>query len=649
MSRVQNEKQELTDLKIALGAYHDGLYDIAANYLRVFLKKYPKSKFTQKVSLLLASAYAKAGKVQKALEAYHSILSKGSSLSDTQRLEIHAIMYGLLKKSGKPKKAAAQLKAMANLSLDKKIKNTTSFAAFINLAKYYQQKGNAGLAEQTLNNLLSLSPPSPWKEQAMLRKVTILAAQKRFSDIYSLLKPIIRQEKYTDPVGKKFYFYWAFSNLELKRFCVAQGVFKNLILPFKDTSLLGAIIRGYITSFTKCFADEHMRDEIFQVLQKEFQKRPSILFQIYYLEGLTYYQEGVYPKAKTVWIKTLKTFPDHPGLPDILIKLDTIFHQAKDLKKWEEILLGINKSKKYLPETREVDNYLLGNFYFDLKKYETALPFYFSIMNNKKYRKFCLERIVLCYYYLKKYKEAKTNLSILLLENPQLSESPPILYLQGDLLLRSGKTENALTLFKKIVQKKRETPGSQTSIWLSKAELELGKIYYLKKDFESSKRALMDVLKQVTGNIDENRLAAFYLGLISEDEGKPELSETYFQIASLSTNSAIKTEALFRLGLAKKSLKHYKESAEIFQKIINMNDQTALKWKDLSRLQLAELYVLQKKYAKASGQIKYLIEKSKDEDIKKQAGKLFQLIKKRSQAKSTRIFQRTPTVGKLAA
>ena len=623
-SPTLSSPQELTDLKIAVGAYEDGLYKIAASYLLAFLKKYPKSKFATKASMLLASAFLKVGKDKNALETYHSILNKSKNLKEISLLQIHYSIYEILKRKHLPE-AIVHLKFIVDLSLRKKIKNNISYQTFLELVAYYKNKGNTTQAEKILDEFLLLSPPGLWREKALLQKAILLTLQNRFDESLSLLKPIIQKTKNFEGRGKEFYLYWAISNLKRKRYCVAQDAYKKLIKPFMDTPTLNSVINGYILSFSKCFADEHVRNEIFLSLYRKFKKRPSILFQIFYLEGLINFQEGKYKKSSAIWVKTLKDFPDHPKLPEILVKLDKIFKKTKDLKTWEALLLEINKGKKYLPETREVDGLLLGNLYFSQKKYETALPLYFSIINKKEYRKFCLERIVLCYYYLEKYREAKTNLGILLLENPQLSEKPSILFLQADLLLRSNKTEKALNLFNKLMGEKKQD-SNMSSIWTVKAKLELGKIYFLKKDFETAKKYFMDVLKQVTNNTEDNRIAAFYLGLISEKEKKPELSETYFQIASLSKKMPIRIEALFRLGLAKKMLKSYKESEKIFQDIIKKH-QGYTNWQELSRLQLAEIYIISKSYGKAMPQIKYLLEKSKDTDIKKQANKLFKIIK----------------------
>lgn len=624
-SPTLSSPQELTDLKIAVGAYEDGLYKIAAGYLQTFLKKYPKSKFTTEASLLLANAFLKTRDSKSALLTYRSILNKSRNLNKITLIQIHYSIYEILKKKHLTE-AIVHLKFIVDLSLRKKIKNNISYQALLDLATYYKNEGNTTQAEKILDEFLLLSPPGLWREEALLQKTILLTLQNRFDESLSLLKPIIQKTKNLEGRGKEFYLYWAISNLKRKRYCVAQGAYKKLIKPFMDTPTLNSVINGYILSFSKCFADEHVRNEIFLSLYRKFKKRPSILFQIFYLEGLINFQEGKYKKSSAIWIKTLKSFPDHPKLPEILVKLDKIFKKTKDLKAWEALLLEISKGKEYLPETREVDSLLLGNLYFSQKKYETALPLYFNTINKKKYRKFCLERIILCYYYLEKYREAKTNLSILLLENPRLSEKPSILFLEADLLLRSNKTEKALDLFNKLIGEKKQDTGNMSGIWIVKAKLELGKIYFLKKDFETAKKYFMDVLKQVTSNIEDNRIAAFYLGLISEKEKKPELSETYFQIASLSKKMPIRIEALFRLGLAKKTLKSYKESEKIFQDIIKKH-QGYTNWQELSRLQLAEIYVISKSYGKAIPQIKYLLEKSKDTDIKKQANKLLKIIK----------------------
>jgi len=618
-------QQELTDLKIAVGAYQDGLYKIAANYLNTFLRKYPRSPFKTQIALLLAEAYKKTGKQKRALETYQSILNGNKRLNDFLLLKIHYAMFEILKKEHLSK-GIVHLEFIEKLAVQKRIRNDIVYKTLLELAGYYRKKKEAKKTEKILNHLLALNPPSPWRDRALLGMAALMVAQKRFEGLRTMLRPIIREKEKIEGPEKAFYLYWALANLKLKRFCVAQKTYKKLIRPYTDTPTLPSVISGYIVSFFQCFADENVRTAAFFSLSKKFQKRPSILFQIYYLEGLVYYQEGHDKKASTIWIKTLKEFPDHPKLPDILVRLDGIFRKTNALKSWEEILLNISKDKKYLPESREIANFFLGNLYFMRRKYATALPFYFGIINNKKYRKFCLERIVLCYYYLKKYKEAKTNLGILLLENPQMADKPFILFLRADLMLRAGKTDKAMTILKRLVS---TLPRHKESgdIWVVKAKLELGKIFFLKKDFDNAKKYLLDVLKQAATPIEDNRMAAFYLGLISEKEKNPELSETYFQIASLSKKTPIRVESLFRLALSKKALKSYKESEKIFLSIIRDYGNRFPEWRDLSELQLAEIYMALHLKDKAETQLHTLMEKSKDPDIKAQAGKLLRRLK----------------------
>ncbi len=626
--RTGISQQELTDLKIAVGTYQDGLYKIAADYLKTFLRKYPKSSFKTRVALLLAEAYRKTGKRKKAFDTYQSVLNGNKRLNDLLLLKIHYAMYEILKKRHLSK-GIVHLEFIEKLAVQKKIRNEIVYKTLLELAKYYyQKKKDIKKTEKILNRLLALKPPSPWRDRAMLQKAALLVEQKRFKTLLTLLRPIIREKGKIKGTERAFYLYWALANLKLKRFCVAQKTYKKLIQPYTDTPTLPSVISGYILSFFQCFADENVRTAAFLSLSKKFEKRPSILFQIYYLEGLVYDQAGNDKKASAIWIKTLKEFPDHPKLPDILVRLDGIFRKTNALKLWEEILLNISKDKKYLPESREIANFFLGNLYFMRGKYATALPFYFGIINNKKYRKFCLERIVLCYYYLKKYKEAKTNLGILLLENPQLADKPFILFLQADLMLRAGKTEKAMTLLKRLAANVSRHKKPE-DLWVVKAKLELGKIYFLKKDFDNARKYLLDVLKQALTPIEDNRMAAFYLGLISEKEKNSELSETYFQIASLSQKTPVRVESLFRLALAKKALGSYKESEKIFLSLVKNYGSRYPEWRDLSNLQLAEIYIILRQKDKAESQLRTLMEKSKDSDIKAQACRMLRDIQKK--------------------
>ena len=629
--------QEITDLKIAVGAYEDGLYKIAATYLSNFLKKYPHSRHRLQVSLLLGNSLKKVGKNHEALKVYQAILNTYNVQNSAILIRIHYEIYQILSKKGEKKRAVSHLKRIVDISSKKKIINSPACQAFLELTEYYRNLNKIPEAQHILDKLLSLNPPDPWREKALLLKISMLATQKRFDDLLSMLSPLIKKMKGPNGNNKTFYLYWAVANLKRNRYCQAQEAYKKLLTFYSDTPTLPSVLTGYVISFFKCFADLNVREQMFQSLEKKFKNRPSILFQIYYLEGLLNYEEGRFEKARLVWTQTLDRFPDHPKVPEILLKLDKIFHQSGDTKTWEALLLKVNKEKRYPLETKEVASLLLGNLYFSQKKYETALPFYFNIINKKRYRRYCLEKIVFCYYYLGKFKEAKTNLGILLLENPQISDQSNILFLQADLALRSNRTEEALRLLKRLVEKSSSKKGKnkeREQFWEQKAKLELGKLYFMRKDYNEAKRYLLEVFRYVSADsMEDNRIAAFYLGLIAMQEKNYELSETYFQIASLSKDPKIRVEALFRRGLSEKKLKNFFESIKTFEMVIReFQDQKA--WVELSRLELAKIYIYLHNYVKVTPLLKNLVEKSKDEALKKQAKELLnQIIIKRHKTK----------------
>ena len=621
--------QELTDLKIATGAYEDGLYKIAAGYLEGFLKKYPGSKYELQVSMLLGSCLRKTGENTKALKVYQSILTKHKIRNPATLIQIHYAIYEIYLKKGKKKKAITHLRFIVDYSFKKRVKATVAYQSFLELSDHLEKSNNTQEALSVLDKLLKMKPPAPWNNEALLKKVVLLSKQKHFKEMISVLEPVILKMKRLNGNNKTFYLYWAIANLKTKRYCRAQEVYDKLIDLYSDTPTLSPVLTGFMVSSFKCFADQLVREQTFKALEKRFRNRPSVLFQIYYLEGYLNFEEGKYEKSRVIWVQAIDRFPDHPKIPDILLKLDKVFHGLNDLKAWESLLTRINKGKKYLQETKEVASLLTGDLYFSQKKYETALPFYFNIINKKKYRKYCLQKIVLCYYYLGKFKEAKTNLGILLLENPQISDKPSMLFLQADLLLRSNKTEKALKLLKKLVHLKNTGMSEAGAIWKIKAELALGKLYFIRKDFNNAKRYLLEVFRHVSpSTMEDNRNAAFFLGLIATQEQNYELSETYFQIASLSKDPKVRVEALFRRGLTEKMLKSYYESMKTFEKIIKeYPDQQ--EWADLSRLELAKLYLYLHNNDKAIPLLKALLAHSKDDDIKKRAAILLNGLKKK--------------------
>jgi len=613
--------QELNELKIAIGTYDDGLYKIASSYFIEFLRKYPKSSYKLKVYFLLGDCFDKTGQSQKALKTYKAALHKIPGLNLSAVVKLNYLIYKIYVKSKNRVQAIKHLKTIVHLS-GTKIRTDTVFRAFIALSNVYFVTNKFIQSEAILSKLLSLNPPSPWKEKALIQKAGLLIKQKKYKEAINMLRPCMKRGDFSkSDYANQIYHLWAVSNLKLGKYCDAQKSYKKLLKRTLDTLFFDTIIKGYVVSSYRCYADERVRTAVFRSLLEKFKKRPSVLFQIYATEGLLYFKDKKYEKSQSIFIKALERFPDHPQVPRLLIKLDEIFSKTRNYSVWEVLLKKIDGNKKCVPETQIVSDYLLGKLYFLKKEYKTALPFFFNIINQKKYRASSLEKIVFCYYYLSKFKEAKTNLDIFLLENPQATEKPHILFLQGDLFLRARQTENALKVFKKIIDNPKINKIKFNSSWVQKATLETGMIYFQRKDIKKAKKYFLIVLRRTTIEFENEKQAAFYLGLIAEREQKTDLSESYFLISSASNDVKIRLESIFRLGLLYFSMGSLEEATHQFE-IILKDCPARLRWCNLARLKLAGIAVKLANPEKADEYLRKIIEDSKDKEIKEKAYQL---------------------------
>ena len=614
--------QELKDLKIAIGAYEDGLYKIASTYFTGFLKKYPASPYKLKAYFLLGNCLTKSGQSQKALKVYETALHGIQGLKPAAIVKLNYLICRIyIRKKNRPQ-AIKHLQAIVHLSSAKKIKTDTVFRAFMMLSKIYFVASKFAQSEAILSKLLTMNPPSPWKEKALIQKGGLLIKQKKYKETVKILRPYMERADFSKSnYANEISQLWAISNLASGKYCKAQKSYEKLLKKAADTLAFDTIIKGYVVSSYRCYADEHVRDVMFQTLLKKFKERPSILFQIYAVEGLLYFQDKKFEKSKAILIKALERFSDHPQVPHLLLKLDQVFEESKNYNQWEALLKKFDKNKKCVPETQVICDYLLGNLYFSKKEYKTALPFYFNVINHKKYRASSLEKIVFCYYYLEKFKEAKTNLDIFLLENPQAAEKPHILFLNGDLYLREKQTENALKTFRKIIDPPKINKAKLKSPWVQKAILETGMIFFQRKDVKKAKRYFLRVLRCTTIEFENEKQAVFYLGLIADQEQKTDLSESYFLISSTSKNPKIRIESIFRLGLLYFSMGSFEEATHQFETILR-DFPHRIKWCNLARLQLAGIAIKLKNPEKADVYLKKIIESAEDKEIK---GKAYQL------------------------
>jgi len=146
-------------------------------------------------------------------------------------------------------------------------------------------------------------------------------------------------------------------------------------------------------------------------------------------------------------------------------------------------------------------------------------------------------------------------------------------------------------------------------------------IYFQRKDVKKAKKYFLSVLRRTTIEFENEKQAAFYLGLIAEREQKIDLSESYFLISSTSNDVKIRLESIFRLGLLYFSMGSLEEATHQFE-IILKGYPAKLRWCNLARLKLAGIAIKLADPEKADKYLKKIIENSKDKEIKEKAYQL---------------------------
>ena len=117
-----------------------------------------------------------------------------------------------------------------------------------------------------------------------------------------------------------------------------------------------------------------------------------------------------------------------------------------------------------------------------------SLPYYFNLLNTK-FREKALFQIGRGNFYENKFREAITNLDILLLEFPNSQYLEEGLLMKGECLVQLGNLDQAIETYRLILQQ------NKNNVWTLFALTQLGTIYVFRNDSEQAEKVFHRVIE----------------------------------------------------------------------------------------------------------------------------------------------------------
>jgi len=249
-----------------------------------------------------------------------------------------------------------------------------------------------------------------------------------------------------------------------------------------------------------------------------------------------------------------------------------------------------------------------------------ALPYYFNVLNTR-FREKALFQTGKGYFLENKFRDAITNFDILFLEYPNSKYKEESLFLKGESLLQIGNVKQALECFEQLVNDESKTP------WQLFALTQMGTLYTL---FEDSQKA-EGTFKKILQEFPEHPLTYYALlklgNLHFRKNNVVEAIHFYSQILK-GSRFELWGEAYFLLGEIFYQQGKYEKAFGSFETAVRYLKETS----PLFFLTYLEMGNLQRKWGRleeAKKSYTTVLNQAKDEELKRAASELLNLIEKR--------------------
>ncbi len=609
---ARNLREDEQLVRVGLGAFRDGFYDIAEKQFTNFVTIYPKHGKVFDIYYLLGRTLFIKGKLKEAKKVFSKIVNDGQRFENMD--DALLAMAELEIKLGNREEAKKYL--LAIIQRFPKCDQIDYSYYLLGLLELASDQFTA--AESTLKKVSQYSKNEELIRCSLFWLGIVSFKQKRYETASGYFQTLWENPQSIPQEYLKYALFWlGESELKLGRIDEAKNHYQTFCARLKKDPLVSeASWRIGFCEYQR--ANFKNSIETFQSFKSQFKDSPLLLYS-QYLVGKMLLMNGDHLSSIKELNSILNASQDSSWGGASLLALYWNYIQMADLEGANRIFQRLQRLNHF-EEEKTFIQWLNAEIFYAEGEISESLAYYFNILNTR-FREKALFQIAQGYFFEGKLRESVTNLDILLLEFPNSRYLEEGLFIKGECLAKLGNVDQALETYSLIVRQNRN------SLWRLFALTQMGCIYVFRNEQDKAE----DTFKKVMEDFPNHPLfyrAALQLGNASF--GKKNIVEAirYYSIVLKGNIIELFGEAYFGLGEIFYQQGKYEKALSTFETAMQYLKETS-SWFFLTHLEIGNLKRRDGKYEEAKRSYLIILAQSKDEEMKKAAGELLNRMESR--------------------
>jgi TolA-binding protein len=609
-SKSVNEDQQL--IWVGIGAFKDGFYDIAEKQFASFVKLYPKHAKVFDICYLLGRTLVIKGKLREAKKVFSKIINEGSHFANLDDTLLG--MAELEIRLGNRQEAVKLLLAVIN-----------KFPKFEQIDYAYYL---LGLLELGSNQLSPVDSTFVKVSQTSKNNELILSSHfwlgilsfkdKQYEKAAAYFQALWEGPKSISPKYIKYALFWLGESLSrLGKIDEAKRHYQIFYDRFKNDSLAPeAYWRIGFCEYQ--LGNINKSIEIFQLFKNQFKDSPLFL-STHYLLGKIFLIKGDHLASIKELNLILNSSQENSWGGASLLTLYWDYIHLNELDGANRIFQRLQKMNHFEDEKVFIQ-WLNAQMFYAGGEILESLPYYFNILNTR-FREQALLQIGKGYFFENKFRESITNLEILLLEFPNSKYLEEGLFIKGECLAKLGNLDQALETYGLILNQYKN------NLWCLFALTEIGVIYSFQNEQDKAENAF----KKVIDDFPNHPLfyhAALKLGNLNFRKKDILEAVHYYSIVLKGNILELFGEAHFSLGEIFYQQGRYEKALQNFETAMRYLKETS-SWFFLTHLEIGNLKRRDGKYEEAKKSYLFILDQSKDDEMKNAARELLNRMESR--------------------